>query len=162
MSEGRVIHKGRSENYLSIFQTLHRISSNLQSSVAVKKQIENDLEKDESFNTTQQIVIRPELKIPSNADLTANQILETLKDTKDVGDKKSAAKKPEEMPWRITPSQDLSKLLNHYLMLSKIRLTCNEFFYLLLFRLSWYFTIFNSSSGRDYFDGRLCDGSSTF
>lgn len=102
--------------------------------MAVKKQIENDLEKDETFNTTQ-IVIRPELKIPSSADITANQILETLKETKDGTDKKSAAKKPEEMPWRITPSQDLSKLLNHYLMLSKIRLTCREYFN--LFRLEF-------------------------
>lgn len=31
--------------------------------------------------------------------------------------------KEPELPWQITPSADFSKLGNHYLMLSKIRLT---------------------------------------
>jgi hypothetical protein len=30
----------------------------------------------------------------------------------------------EELPWRITPSPETNKLTKHYLMLSKIRLTC--------------------------------------
>lgn len=107
---------------------MHRINQ-LQSSVAVKKLKENDpsiAEKDEPLNivpATHQIAIRPELKIP-NPNLTANVILDAIKETKDGSDKKSTPKKPEELPWRITPSSDLSKLLNHYLMLSKIRLTC--------------------------------------
>lgn len=32
--------------------------------------------------------------------------------------------KVEELPWRITPITDASKLFNNYLMLSKFRLTC--------------------------------------
>lgn len=36
----------------------------------------------------------------------------------------NAVKKKEELPWRITPSAELNQLVNHYLMLSKIRLTC--------------------------------------
>lgn len=36
-------------------------------------------------------------------------------------------KRPEELPWRITPSLELNKLVSHYLMLSKIRLTCEYF-----------------------------------
>lgn len=34
------------------------------------------------------------------------------------------AKKKDELAWRITPSAELNQLVNHYLMLSKIRLTC--------------------------------------
>lgn len=36
--------------------------------------------------------------------------------------------KEPELPWQVTPAVDLSKLGNHYLMLSKIRLTskCNS------------------------------------
>lgn len=37
-----------------------------------------------------------------------------------------AVKKKEELPWRITPSAEANQLLNHYLMLSKIRLTCEQ------------------------------------
>lgn len=36
----------------------------------------------------------------------------------------AAVRKEVELPWRITPSNDQNKLVKHYLMLSKIRLTC--------------------------------------
>lgn len=38
-----------------------------------------------------------------------------------------ALKKTEELPWRITPVDDFNKLMSHYLMLSKFRLTCRFF-----------------------------------
>lgn len=38
--------------------------------------------------------------------------------------KQKALKKKEELAWRVTPSPELNQLVNHYLMLSKIRLTC--------------------------------------
>lgn len=34
------------------------------------------------------------------------------------------SKKTDELPWRITPSAEFNTLMNHYLMLSKFRLTC--------------------------------------
>jgi hypothetical protein len=47
---------------------------------------------------------------------------------KSINSKESALKvikqKEVELPWRITPSTDTSKLVKHYMMLSKIRLTC--------------------------------------
>jgi hypothetical protein len=36
----------------------------------------------------------------------------------------AVARKPPELPWRVTPSTEQNKLVKHYLMLSKIRLTC--------------------------------------
>lgn len=39
-------------------------------------------------------------------------------------------KREQELPWRITPSNDLNRRFKHYLMLSKIRLTCKEKFIL--------------------------------
>lgn len=41
---------------------------------------------------------------------------------------KTTAKKTDELPWRITPSPDFNQLMNHYLMLSKFRLTCKEIY----------------------------------
>lgn len=38
--------------------------------------------------------------------------------------KQKALKNKEELAWRVTPSPELNQLVNHYLMLSKIRLTC--------------------------------------
>lgn len=38
--------------------------------------------------------------------------------------RQKTAKKKDELAWRLTPSADLNQLVNHYLMLSKIRLTC--------------------------------------
>lgn len=35
-------------------------------------------------------------------------------------------KREQELPWRITPSQDINRRFKHYLMLSKIRLTCKS------------------------------------
>lgn len=43
---------------------------------------------------------------------------------KDETARVKTVKKKEELPWRITPSPELNQLVNHYLMLSKIRLTC--------------------------------------
>jgi hypothetical protein len=37
---------------------------------------------------------------------------------------KAVVRKEPELPWRITPSTDSSNIVKHYLMLSKIRLTC--------------------------------------
>jgi hypothetical protein len=34
--------------------------------------------------------------------------------------------KVRELPWRITPSQEVDRRFKHYLMLSKIRLTCKH------------------------------------
>lgn len=42
----------------------------------------------------------------------------------DTSTNRTKPKKVEELAWRITPSPDYSKLFHHYLMLSKIRLTC--------------------------------------
>lgn len=38
--------------------------------------------------------------------------------------RQKVTKKKEELAWRMTPSPELNQLVNHYLMLSKIRLTC--------------------------------------
>lgn len=38
--------------------------------------------------------------------------------------RQKTTKKKDELAWRLTPSADLNQLVNHYLMLSKIRLTC--------------------------------------
>lgn len=52
----------------------------------------------------------------------------TLPSKTDVAAPKARAKskKEPELAWQVTPSTDLSKLGNHYLMLSKIRLTSKE------------------------------------
>lgn len=38
----------------------------------------------------------------------------------------AVVKREQELPWRITPSQDINRRFKHYLMLSKIRLTCKK------------------------------------
>lgn len=42
----------------------------------------------------------------------------------DEQNKQRNVKKKDELAWRVTPSAELNQLVNHYLMLSKIRLTC--------------------------------------
>lgn len=42
-----------------------------------------------------------------------------------------------EPPWNVTPNLDSSKLLQHYLMLSKIRLTCELKILHNLFQVIW-------------------------
>lgn len=49
---------------------------------------------------------------------------ETVKVASRIEDKQKTTKKKDELPWRLTPSAELNQLVNHYLMLSKIRLTC--------------------------------------
>jgi hypothetical protein len=44
--------------------------------------------------------------------------------TDEKSNRQKVVKKKEELAWRITPSPELNQLINHYLMLSKIRLTC--------------------------------------
>jgi hypothetical protein len=54
--------------------------------------------------------------------------------TTSIGKQSEEAKlvKVRELPWRITPSQEVDRRFKHYLMLSKIRLTCKTPKYLLL------------------------------
>lgn len=63
-----------------------------------------------SSQTSKPFVISPEINLPATAYSPAI--------------KKTTKKKAPEPEWRITPSTDLSQLGNHYLMLSKFRLTC--------------------------------------
>lgn len=67
-------------------------------------------------------------------------------------------KKKEELAWRVTPSPELNQLVNHYLMLSKIRLTCK-----LHFRHFQVWKIIFSASSFSCSDhnGWLCNGTST-
>lgn len=40
--------------------------------------------------------------------------------------KPKTVKKKDELPWRITPMPGTNNLIGHYMMLSKIRLTCKS------------------------------------
>lgn len=55
---------------------------------------------------------------PLNIPKVTSHVLATPDDAK-----KPVKKRPDELPWRITPSPELNRLVSHYLMLSKIRLT---------------------------------------
>ena len=53
-----------------------------------------------------------------NPAIVATQVISPIDEKK-----KTTKKRPEEFKWRITPSPELNKLVSHYAMLSKIRLT---------------------------------------
>lgn len=64
---------------------------------------------------------------PSNANSLVNSTIDrsTANEEAIKNDSKTSKKnKVEEFKWTVTPSEDLSKLGKHYLMLSKSRLTC--------------------------------------
>lgn len=64
--------------------------------------------------------------------------------SKTIGDKNKIKKeKAIDYPWTITPCQDKAKLWKHYLMLSKIRLTCKNIFCGCVNLLYFTFIIYN-------------------
>ena len=71
--------------------------------------------------------------------------------------RQKTSKKKEELPWRITPAAEPGQLVNNYLMLSKIRLTCEFCIYGELGRTLTDLKLFNSFGG-DNIDGWLRDG----
>lgn len=69
--------------------------------------------------------LQPEIsKIQQLQEQNARLVEATGKVDEDDKNKQKTVKKKDELPWRITPSPELNQLVNHYLMLSKIRLTC--------------------------------------
>lgn len=50
-----------------------------------------------------------------------NEVVDKTAATSTTG---KPTKKTDELPWRITPVAEFNQLMNHYLMLSKFRLTC--------------------------------------
>lgn len=90
------------------------------------KQIEQIILKEEENPNSKAERIAIVVPVPATNPLIGSIVGNTLttddafkSDTK--GSKKS---KVEETKWTVTPSEDLSKLGKHYLMLSKSRLTC--------------------------------------
>lgn len=85
-----------------------------------------------------------------------NKLLQDVTLIAPVEEKIQKAKK-EELAWRITPSAETNKLLQHYLMLSKIRLTCKSRQIIADINLTFPFFSF----GRHYNNGRIRNGTGT-
>ena len=89
------------------------------SAAAVQKKIDEDkLNHEDEVVTTTKISIQQLSNHPADLSKLA---LENLTTTIKQNNELTVAK---ELPWRITPSQDINRRFKHYLMLSKIRLTC--------------------------------------
>lgn len=88
-----------------------------------KKQID-----EEKINHEDRVVNITKLSVEHLHPVTSNiqQLEQSVRLRDPVNDQSRAksAKKKDELAWRITPSAELNQLVNHYLMLSKIRLTC--------------------------------------
>lgn len=87
-------------------------------------------EEENPNNKTEPIAIVVPVSItnrnPLASSIVGNSIIAEDVFKKDVKDVKK--RKTEDLPWTATPSEDLSRLGKHYLMLSKSRLTCKMVF----------------------------------
>lgn len=87
---------------------------------------------DDKLNHEDVVVTKISLQDVAQQDLSkviqtgVEQLTTSIKKNEQV----KVIKREQELPWRITPSQDLNRRLKHYLMLSKIRLTCKKHLHL--------------------------------
>jgi hypothetical protein len=88
------------------------------------------LKANESFRTAAHPLAAALPKIAELPVLVSYDPQAEIKAAQDVV-KTGKPKKPEELPWRVTPTTESGKLMSHYLMLSKFRLTCEfeDFFF---------------------------------
>lgn len=101
------------------FQKTSLFFSSSAAPVTKARKLDED-DTDISRSVTIQQTISPELsKIPQ---IETNFHDGIIKDEPFAAQQK-ISKKKDELSWRITPSAELNQLVNHYLMLSKIRLT---------------------------------------
>jgi hypothetical protein len=86
----------------------------LYSSAAPQKKIDHEKLNHEDVLVTKVASIHP----------LQTDIAKVIQDEVKAQTRQVAVRKEPELPWRITPSTDANNLVKHYLMLSKIRLTC--------------------------------------
>lgn len=116
-----------------IKRTFHHRIVTRQSHQLSQKQIEQIHLKEEENpnNKIEPIAIVIPVSIPNTNPLVSSIVGNTTVTEADLKhDVKTVKKnKTEDLKWTVTPSEDLSRLGKHYLMLSKSRLTCKSAYF---------------------------------
>ena len=112
-----IFHTLRLIKYLIILQNFPQSTTLLYSSAAApQKKIDDEKLNHEDVLVTKVATIHP----------IQTDIAKVLQNEVKIQTNQVTNRKEPELPWRITPSTDSSNLVKHYLMLSKIRLTCKS------------------------------------